>query len=67
MLVFDWTEGTTEYTDPLETYVLPEGVEQIQMSADGLWMLFESAVRPYRETRRVPNDHIWLVRWDERK
>lgn len=67
LLVFDWTEGTTEYTDPLETYVLPEGVEQIQMSADGLWMLFESAVRPYRDTCRVPNDHIWLVRWDERK
>lgn len=67
LLVFDWTEETTEYTDPLETYVLPEGVEQIQMSADGLWMLFESAVRPYRDTCRVPNDHIWLVRWDERK
>ena len=63
LLVFNWTEEMTDYTEPLEKYILPEGVEQIQMSADGLWILFESAVRPYRVTCRVPNDRIWLVRW----
>ena len=63
LLVFNWIEGTTQYIDPLEKYILPEGVEQIQMSADGLWILFDSAVRPYRATCRVPNDRIWLVRW----
>ena len=32
------------------------------MTADGMYILFESAVRPYRATARIPNDQIWLVR-----
>lgn len=50
------------YEEPLEMHVLPEGVEQIQMAAGGMYILFESAVRPYRATARIPNDQIYIVR-----
>ncbi len=38
------------------------GAEQIQMTARGMYLLFESAVRPYRATARIPNDQIYLIR-----
>ena len=57
-----YDEETEEYAEPLESHVLPEGAEQIQMSGRGMYLLFESAVRPYRPTARIPNDQIYLVR-----
>ena len=62
LLKFRYDEETEEYAEPLESHVLPEGVEQIQMSGRGMYLLFESAVRPYRPTARIPNDQIYLVR-----
>lgn len=62
LLRFLYEEGIARYAEPQETHTLPEGAEQIQMTADGMYILFESAVRPYRATARIPNDQIWLVR-----
>ena len=62
LLKFRYDEETEEYAEPLESHVLPEGAEQIQMSGRGMYLLFESAVRPYRPTARIPNDQIYLVR-----
>ena len=59
------SEGRTDYTQPDTFNVLCEGAEQPVMTAEGLYILFESAVRPYRPTSRVPSDQIWLVRMDE--
>lgn len=61
LLCFTWNAGQTEYVEPEERYTLPEGAEQILMTENGLYILFESAVRPYRATCRVPNDRVWLV------
>lgn len=62
LLKFLYDEQTNVYDMPIETHVLPEGVEQIQMTARGMYLLFESAVRPYRATARIPNDQIYLLR-----
>lgn len=32
------------------------------MTAKGLFILFESSARPHRETARVPNDQIYVIR-----
>lgn len=62
LLVFAYDENAERYEEPIQHAVLPEGVEQIQMTADGMYILFESAARPYRATARIPNDQIYLVR-----
>lgn len=62
LLCFVYDEQTGKYEEPLETHVLPEGAEQIQMTAKGMYILFESAARPYRATARIPNDQIYLIR-----
>lgn len=62
LLSFLYEEGIARYAQPQEIHTLPEGAEQIQTTADGMYILFESAVRPYRATARIPNDQIWLVR-----
>lgn len=62
LLKFVYKEEQTEYLEPVTVNTLPEGVEQIQMTASGMYILFESAARPYRATARIPNDQIWLVR-----
>ncbi len=62
LLRFAYQEETEDYGEPLESHVLPEGSEQIQMSAEGMYVLFESACRPYRETARIPNDQIYVIR-----
>lgn len=62
LLMFIYDEQLTEYDEPLEINVLPEGAEQIQMTAKGMYILFESAARPYRATAGIPNDQIYLVR-----
>ncbi len=61
LLCFTWNDEQTEYVEPEVRYTLPEGAEQILMTENGLYILFESAVRPYRATCRVPNDRVWLV------
>ncbi|MCM1231022.1 MAG: phosphatase PAP2 family protein [Ruminococcus flavefaciens] len=62
LLKFSYREETSGYTEPLESHVLPEGAEQIQTADEGMYILFESAARPYRETARIPNDQIYLVK-----
>lgn len=62
LLRFVYEEQTGEYVEPAESHVLPEGAEQIQITADGLYILFESACRPYRETAGIPNDRIYVIR-----
>ena len=62
LLVFLYRDEIDRYEEPLLSEILPEGVEQIQMTADGMYLLFESAARPYRATARIPNDQIWLIR-----
>lgn len=62
LLKYAFDEQTDIYDTPAETYVLPEGVEQILVTAKGMYILFESAVRPYRATARIPNDQIYLIR-----
>lgn len=62
LLKYIYDDQIDAYVEPLEIHVLPEGVEQIQMTADGMYILFESAVRPYRATARIPNDQIYIVR-----
>lgn len=61
LLKFKFSEQTEEYVEPMESHVLPEGSEQIQMTDEGMYILFESAARPYRATARIPNDQIYLV------
>lgn len=63
LLEFTYSDGTTEYLTPARSMILPEGVEQVQMTAKGLYVLFESGAWPYRETSRVVNDQIYLIRW----
>ena len=62
LLSFVYDEQTAEYAQPMESRTLPEGVEQIQMTGRGMYILFESAARPYRATARIPNDQIYPVR-----
>ena len=53
LLVFDYNKDTESYTEPRMQFTLPEGVEQIQaVDNSNLYILFESAVRPYRATAR---------------
>lgn len=61
LLEFTMDADRVDYSEPDNCYILPEGVEQPLMTSQGLWLLFESSVRPYRETCRVPNDQIWLL------
>lgn len=62
LLSFVYKEYIGIFDMPLEVQILPEGAEQIQMTARGLYILFNSASRPYRETVRIPNDQIYLIR-----
>ncbi len=62
LLRFYWREEETAYLEPDEICILPEGAEQIQMTTEGMYILFESAARPYRGTARIPNDQIYIVR-----
>lgn len=59
---FCYDEQTTVYEVPEESWTLPEGAEQILMTAKGLYILFESSARPYRETARIVNDQIYVLR-----
>lgn len=61
LLSFTFDDTITDYTEPNEDILMPEGMEQIQSSANGLYILFESAARPYRETARLVNDQVWVL------
>lgn len=61
LLSFTYDDAITEYAEPDEDIIMPEGMEQIQSSANGLYVLFESGVRPYRATARLANDQVWVI------
>lgn len=61
LLSFTYDDAITEYTEPDEDIIMPEGMEQIQSSANGLYVLFESGARPYRATARLANDQVWVI------
>lgn len=61
LLSFTYDDAITEYAEPEEDIVMPEGMEQIQSSANGLYVLFESGARPYRATARLANDQVWVI------
>lgn len=62
LLKYIYEETLNGYTEPIESQILPEGAEQIQMTPGGLYILFESAAWPYRESARIINDQVYLVR-----
>lgn len=62
LLRFVYNERNKVYDEPQESWILPEGVEQIQMSASGLYVLFDSSARPYRGKTRLVNDQIYVLR-----
>lgn len=66
LLVFSYDEQAEAYTEAIQSYVLPEGAEQLEALGDRIMVLFESAVRPYKETARIRNDQVYVVdmkRW----
>lgn len=65
LLCFDYDTQITIYENPKVSYVLPEGAEQIQATTHGMYLLFESAALPYRETARRVNDQVYLIRIPE--
>lgn len=61
LLVFLYDEQTEGYTEVIQSYVLPEGAEQLEAWGDRIMILFESAARPYQETARIRNDQVYVV------
>lgn len=59
---FVYDEAITVYDNPLEVNTVPEGIEQILCTGNGMYALFESAAPPYRPTARIVNDQIYLLR-----
>lgn len=64
LLRFVYEEETAAYDEEAvqDRWLLPEGAEQILMTPEGLYLLFESSAGPYRETARVRNDQIYVIR-----
>ena len=65
LLCYEYTPENTDYTLTLGKYCLPEGIEQIQATTHGMYLLFESAAKAYRDMVNVPNDQVYLVRMPE--
>lgn len=65
LLCYKYSTENIDYTQPVASYVLPEGPEQIQATVHGMYILFESAALPYRESSKIPNDQVYLVRIPE--
>jgi len=66
LLVFCYDERAEAYDEAMQSYVLPEGSEQLEALGDRIMILFESAARPYQETARIRNDQVYVVdmkRW----
>ncbi|SEM26787.1 Glycerophosphoryl diester phosphodiesterase [Butyrivibrio sp. ob235] len=62
LLTFEYGEDIDSYDEPLRSELMPEGSENLQMTDEGLYILFESGSKPYRETARVPNDKLYLMK-----
>lgn len=62
LLRFLYEEDAASYEVPAESWLMPEGTEQILMTSRGLYVLFESAAKVYWETARVRNDQIYIIR-----
>lgn len=62
LLCFAYKEYIGIFDMPSEVQILPEGAAQLQMTARGLYILFSSASRPYRENAGIVNDQIYLIR-----
>ncbi len=61
LLVFSYDEQTEAYTEAIQSYVLPEGAEQLEALEDRIMILFDSAARPHQETARIRNDQVYVV------
>lgn len=61
LLVYCYDEQAQRYDEAIQSYVLPEGAEQMEALGDRIMILFESAARPYQETARIRNDQVWIV------
>ena len=57
LLCFEYSTDNSDYAQPLTSYVLPEGAEQIQATAKGLYLLFGSV--------KGTNNQVYLVRMPE--
>lgn len=63
LLEFKYDENRKKYDKPISSLLVPEGTENLQMTSEGLYVLFESGSRPYRETAHIPNDKLYLLKW----
>lgn len=61
LLVYRFDEQAESYGEAIQSYVLPEGAEQLEALGDRVMILFESAARPYQETARIRNDQVYVV------
>ena len=59
---FVYDDVITVYDSPVEVNTMPEGIEQILCTGNGMYALFESAAPPYRPTARIVNDQVYLLR-----
>ncbi len=59
---FIYKDEIEVYDSPIEVNTMPEGIEQVQMTGNGMYVLFESAAPPYRPTARIVNDQVYLLR-----
>lgn len=63
LLEFIYDEKKKSYNTPIFSLLVPEGTENIQMTEEGLYVLFESGSKPYRETAHIRNDKLYLLNW----
>ena len=62
LLRFVYHDTTKKYKYASDYWRLPEGAEQIVMTTRGLYLLFESSAKKYRNTARLSNDQIFVIR-----
>ena len=60
-LIDNEDELKTSFDSEIILYPL-EGAEQIVMTTRGLYLLFESSAKKYRNTARLSNDQIFVIR-----
>lgn len=61
LLVYRFDDQAENYGEAIQSFVLPEGAEQLEALGDRVMILFESAARPYQETARIRNDQVYVV------
>lgn len=62
LLRFIYRGDDRVYDEPEEAWVIPDGVQQIQMTANGLYVIFDTSARVYRKQTTLVNDQIYLLR-----